>query len=73
MSTLAEIEKAIEELPSPQVDELVTWLLRRRADAGRGTVAKRSVRDFIGRFSTGDAAGADNGRIDGDLSSEAGH
>jgi len=31
MSTIAEIETAIEHLPSPQVDELAAWLEAHRA------------------------------------------
>lgn len=68
MSTLAEIEKAIETLPAPQVDELVAWLLRRRAtDAGMRS--DRSVQEFVGRFSSGQTHGADN--VDADLAREA--
>ena len=31
MSTLTEIEAAIEHLPAPQVDELAAWLAQRRS------------------------------------------
>ena len=31
MSTIQEIEKAIEELPEPQIDELAAWLAVHRA------------------------------------------
>jgi hypothetical protein len=35
MSTLAEIEKAIETLPAAQVDELAAWLEKRRQQPAR--------------------------------------
>ena len=47
MSTLAEIEAAIEHLPAPQVERLAAWLEQRRA---RKTVtAPSSEPDFLAR------------------------
>lgn len=37
MSTLTEIEKAIESLPPPQVEQLAAWLQQRRPGAAAGT------------------------------------
>ena len=79
MSTLAEIEEAIESLPAPQVEELAAWLNERRSAQGSGTVSNaarkmegpRSVRDFIGQFASGNPRGADNEGIDADLAREA--
>ena len=39
MSTLAEIEKAIEKLPPKQVEQLATWLQQRRSGDGTGDLA----------------------------------
>ncbi len=74
MSTLAEIEAAIESLPEPQIEALAVWLQQR--DGARIQIEKKdarpgSVRDFIGSFNSGAAHGADNSRIDADLAAEA--
>jgi hypothetical protein len=47
MSTLAEIEKAIEHLPAPQLDELAVWLEQRRM--GRVVAASAAEPDFLAR------------------------
>ncbi len=72
MSTLAEIEAAIQSLPTAQVEVLSSWLNQRQRPASIPlTESPRSVRDFIGCFATGDSQGADNQRIDADLAREA--
>jgi hypothetical protein len=46
MSTLNEIEAAIQQLPASQVDELALWLEQHRA---RKSTASVSEPDFLGR------------------------
>ena len=47
MSTLAEIEEAIEHLPAPQVEKLVAWLEQRRP---RAVVRRPALEpDFLAR------------------------
>jgi hypothetical protein len=46
MSTLAEIEEAIVQLPTPQVEELAVWLERRRS---KTSVAEVPEPDFLTR------------------------
>jgi hypothetical protein len=46
MSTLAEIEAAIEHLPVPQVEELALWLEQRRS---RKPVILAAEPDFVAR------------------------
>ena len=46
MSTLSEIEAAIERLPASQVDQLALWLERRRVPKPAGSVAEP---DFLAR------------------------
>ena len=46
MSTLNEIEAAIERLPAPQLDELASWLERHRA---RKPVTSVTEPDFLAR------------------------
>jgi hypothetical protein len=46
MSTLSEIEAAIERLPTPQVDELAFWLEQHRA---RKPATSVSEPDFLAR------------------------
>ena len=46
MSTLSEIEAAIERLPAPLVDELALWLEQHR---GRKPATCVSEPDFVGR------------------------
>jgi hypothetical protein len=48
MSTLAEIEAAIELLPAPQLEELAQWIERRRAPSAAKTEGKPSVCSFLG-------------------------
>ena len=52
MSTLAEIEKAIETLPAGQVDSLAEWLNRRRAVSGEPRAAgkREAVASFLRRW-----------------------
>jgi hypothetical protein len=45
MSSIAEIEAAIEKLPAPQVDELAAWLEARRAHRDQ----KASVHSWLER------------------------
>ena len=47
MSTLAEIESAIETLPPPQVEELTVWLEQRRLH--RAVTASAAEPDFLAR------------------------
>lgn len=47
MSTLAEIEAAIEHLPVPQVEELALWLEQRRSR--KAAIFLASEPDFVGR------------------------
>ena len=47
MSTLAEIESAIETLPPPQVEELAAWLEQRRLR--RDVKASADEPDFLAR------------------------
>jgi len=47
MSTLAEIEEAIEHLPEPQVEELASWLGQRRLR--KAVVAPVPEPDFLSR------------------------
>lgn len=54
MSTLAEIENAIETLPAPQVEELAAWLEQRRlrkaaAASTAGLDRTRPVPDWLQR------------------------
>jgi hypothetical protein len=49
MSTLGEIEAAIERLPASQVDELALWLEQRRA---RKPATSISEPDFLARAKT---------------------
>jgi hypothetical protein len=46
MSTLAEIEEAIVQLPTPQVEELAVWLERRRLKTSAAEVPEP---DFLAR------------------------
>jgi len=46
MSTLAEIESAIEGLPAPQLDELALWIERRRSRPAAPSAAEP---DFLAR------------------------
>lgn len=46
MSTLAEIEEAIVQLPAPQVEELAEWLQRRRL---KKAVVEVPEPDFLAR------------------------
>jgi hypothetical protein len=46
MSSLAEIEAAIDQLPSPQVEELEVWLARRRVKSSATEVPEPN---FLGR------------------------
>ena len=46
MSTLVEIEEAIVQLPTPQVEELAVWLERRRL---KTSVAEVPEPDFLAR------------------------
>jgi hypothetical protein len=71
MSTLAEIEAAIERLPVPQLEELAHWIEQRRAMSAARRPAKTSVRNFFGAACTGRATGSENLRIDRDLAIEA--
>ena len=73
MSTLGEIEDAIQGLPPAQVEELFAWFdqYRRERKAGGDQSSPGSVKDFFGRFSSGDTCGADNQGIDADLTREA--
>ena len=73
MSTLAEIEQAIESLPPPQVEELAVWLEGHRLHPAGAHVAGRtaSVREFFGKGASGRADGAENEEIDRDLAAEA--
>ena len=47
MSTLAEIEQAIETLPPPQVEELAAWLEQRRPR--KAATASIAEPDFLAR------------------------
>ena len=47
MSTLAEIEEAIEHLPPPELDELVVWLEQRRLHKAHTVSAAEP--DFLAR------------------------
>jgi hypothetical protein len=44
MSTITEIESAIEKLPQPEVDELAAWLEKHRAAR---TIVPRSVDSWL--------------------------
>jgi len=51
MSTLVEIEKAIESLPEPQVSELACWLDRfRQRGAPRSVVEHHELDELIGSW-----------------------
>ncbi len=51
MSTLAEIEEAIETLPEDEVETLAVWLARRRARHSPFATGKReAVADFLHRW-----------------------
>ncbi len=73
MSTLDDIEAAIELLPDSEVEALANWLQRRRQAASptNVSVSSRSVRDFFGKFASGNPQGGDNLQIDRDLAGEA--
>jgi hypothetical protein len=71
MSTLAEIEAAIESLPAPQLKELAAWLERRSEMSARERGQAASVRSLFGKTASGRKDGADNEGIDRDLASEA--
>ena len=50
MSTLAEIEAAIETLPAPQMEELAAWIEQRRLH--RELAASAAEPDFLARAKT---------------------
>ena len=49
MSTLAEIEEAIDRLPEGQVDQLAAWLEERRRTDHKRPVASPREPDFLSR------------------------
>lgn len=53
MSTLAEIEKAIEALPPQDVDELVAWIESRKSGGTRGLPFERWLERARGAATTG--------------------
>ena len=48
MSTIAEIETAIERLPTPEVDELAVWLEAHRAGRAAGLAAEAWLKQARG-------------------------
>ncbi len=56
MSTLAEIEQAIETLPPPQVEELAVWLEQRRFQKAAANAEHKEFRAWLAA-STGLAKG----------------
>ena len=56
MSTLAEIEQAIEALPPPQVEELAVWLERRRLQKSAASAETENFKAWLAA-STGIAKG----------------
>jgi len=71
MSTLAEIEAAIELLPAPELEELARWIEHRRAQSQARVEGKTSVRSYFGTVHSGNANGADNTAINRDFAADA--
>lgn len=82
MSTLAEIEAAIETLPPAQIEELTDRLNQRKfttlgqpgsaESSTRPDAQDGSVEKFFGSFNSGNPDSANNDRIDADLAREHG-